>query len=264
LCYEEASNAFMKIDFGKTAADYGRHRAGFPDEFFERLFAAGFLKPTCSVLDIGTGTGTVARGLAQRGCNATGLDPSAPLLAEARRIDAEAGITSIQYVEGRAEALPFADSTFDVVTAGQSWHWFGRTQAAAEAYRVLKKGGRIVIAHFDWVPLAGNVVDATERLIMRHNPQWQMEGGTGIHPAWLADVAIAGFSGIETFSFDVGIPYTHEGWRGRIRASAGVAAALPAVRVAQFDADLADLLANEFPEDPLIVPHRVWALVATR
>jgi hypothetical protein len=124
-------------------------------------------------------------------------------------------------------------------------------------------GGRIVVAHFDWIPLPGNVVDATEQLIMRHNPLWRMAGGTGIHPGSLADVAIAGFTGIETFSFDVGVPYTHEGWRGRIRASAGVAASLPAEKVAQFDAELAALLGRDYPEGPMIVRHRAWAMTAT-
>ncbi len=253
----------MNVDFGKTAADYGRYRAGFPNRFYDRLNERGVVSPGCEVLDLGTGTGTLARGLALRGCRVTGLDPSAELLAEARRIDAEV-IATTRYVEGRAEELPFADSSFDIVTAGQCWHWFDRPRAAAEAYRVLRSGGRIVIAHFDWVPLPGNVVDATERLIMKHNPRWRMAGGTGIHPASLADVAIAGFTGIETFSFDDGTPYTHEAWRGRIRASAGIAASLPPEAVARFDAELARLLASKYPDDPLNVPHRVWAVMARK
>jgi SAM-dependent methyltransferase len=215
------------------------------------------------VLDLGTGTGTLARGLAVRNCHATGWDPSLQLLAEARRIDAEAGLAT-HYVEGRAEELPFPGASFDVVTAGQCWHWFDRPRAAAEAYRVLRNGGRIVIAHFDWIPLPHNVVDATERLVMEHNPQWRMAGATGVHAAWLADVAIAGFTGIETFSFDVGAAYTHEAWRGRIRASAGVAASLSPERVALFDAELARLLASRYPDDPLSVPHRVWAVTASK
>jgi SAM-dependent methyltransferase len=253
----------MNIDFGKTAADYGRYRAGFPDEFFDRLVRNGIVSPPCSVLDLGTGTGTVARGLALRGCEATGLDPSTNLLAEARRIDAELSV-NVRYVEGRAEELPFGYSTFDLVTAGQSWHWFERARAAAEAYRVLKPGGRIAIAHFDWVPLRGNVVDATEQLIMKHNPQWKMGGGTGIHAYELADLADARFTAIEASSFDLDTPYTHEAWRGRIRASAGVAASLTPEKVAQFDAELANLLVTNYHDDPLSVPHRVWVVTAQK
>lgn len=214
------------------------------------------------MLDLGTGTGTLARGFASRGCIVTGLDPSQAMLDEARRIDAESRV-SVNYVAGRAEEPPFDDATFDVVGAGQCWHWFDRARAAVQVRRVLKPGGRVVIAHFDWIPLPGNVVDATEHLIMRHNPQWKMNGGTGLHPRSLADVAIAGFTGIETFSFDIGVPYTHEAWRGRIRASAGVAASLPPQNVAEFDDDLARLLERDFPEDPLTVLHRIWVLAAT-
>lgn len=127
--------------------------------------------------------------------------------------------------------------------------------------RLLVAGGRLVIAHFDWIPLPGNVVEATERLIERHNPSWNLGGGTGLYPAWLSDVAIAGFVDVETLSFDLRVLYTHEAWRGRIRASAGVAASLGPDQAQSFDEDLEKLLQNHFPEDPLQVPHRVFAVV---
>ena len=257
----------MKIDFGKTASDYGRHRVGFPEGFFDRLFAAGHVRSGDRVLDLGTGTGTVARGLARRGCQTTGLDPSDALVEEAKRLDGEAGVT-VRYAIARAEDTGLPAAGFDVVTAGQCWHWFDRPRAAAEARRVLKPGGCLAIAHFDWLPLPGNAVEATERLILAHNPAWTGgaanggtgAGGIGIHPLWLTDVAIAGFGSIETFSFDVAVSYSHQAWRGRIRASAGIAASLPPDAVATFDAELAALLARNFPADPLAIPHCVWAV----
>ena len=169
-----------------------------------------------------------------------------------------------RYARARVETLPFRAATFDAVTAGQAWHWFERDRAAAEAYRVLKPGGHLVMAHFDWISLPGNVCEATEALIIKHNPEWNLSGGTGIHSRWLRDAAIAGFHGIETFSFDVMAPYTHEGWRGRIRASAGIAAQLPPERVEAFDRELARTLAERFPGDPLAVHHRTFAMVARR
>jgi SAM-dependent methyltransferase len=250
------------VDFGRTAKDYGKHRAGFPPEFFERASEHGVGLPAQRVLDLGTGTGTLARGFALRGCEATGLDPSGDLLNEAKRLDDEAGV-SVRYVVGRAEETGFPEASFDAVSAGQCWHWFERSKAAREARRVLRPGGRLAIAHFDWIPLPGNVVEATEKLIEDHNPGWKMGGGTGIYPAWLADVAVAGFEDIETFSFDLGVPYSREAWRGRIRASAGVAASLEKDEVRRFDEDLEALLAARFPEDPLEVPHRVWAVVCS-
>ena len=251
----------LRADFGKTASDYGRHRAGFPDEFFERLAASGILKGGMRALDLGTGTGTIARGLALRGCEVTGLDRSAPLMEQAAELDRGAGVV-VNYVNAASEETGLSAAEFDLVTAGQCWHWFDRPRAAAEARRVLKPGGRLVIAHFDWIPLPGNMVEATEKLIEKHNPKWKFRGGLGIHPQWPRDMAVAGFKNIETFSFDLDAIYTHEAWRGRIRASAGVGASLAPEAVAAFDDELRAMLADRSPEDPMRVMHRVFAAIA--
>lgn len=253
----------MDVDFGKTACDYGSYRAGFPERLFDELAAREIGRAGQLVLDLGTGTGSLARGFARRGAAVTGLDPSAAMLAEARRLVSEAGL-AVDFRQGRAEATGLPDRHFDVVTAGQCWHWFERPAAAAEVRRILKPGGCLVICHFDWIPLSGNVVAATEALIEAHNPLWAGGGGAGLHPAWLADAAEAGFTAIETFSFDLDAVYSHAAWRGRIRASAGVGASLATEAVERFDKELAALLAERFPDDPLQVPHRVWALLAMR
>jgi len=255
----ETFGSFRKgVDFGRAAAEYRKFRAGFPQRFFEQLAAQLALKPGSRALDLGTGTGTVARGLAELGLGVTAIDPSVALMYQAADLDREAGVT-VEYLEGRAEDLPFDNDTFDIVTAGQCWHWFDRPLAAEEALRVLKPGGWLVIAHFDWIPLSGNVVHATETLILEVNPKWlPMAGGTGIHPQWLGDMAMAGFGLLQTMSFDVDQPYSHEAWIGRIKASAGIKASLDAQETDRFAERLAEMLHNEFSEDPLAVPHRVW------
>ncbi|MFI5395821.1 MAG: class I SAM-dependent methyltransferase [Candidatus Binatia bacterium] len=250
----------MHIDFGKVAEDYGRYRAGFPDVFFDRLSRFGVGVPGQRVLDLGTGTGTLARGFALRGCNVTGLDPSPALLQEASRLDCAAGV-AVGHVTATAERTGLPDASFDVVSAGQCWHWFERPKAAQEVRRLLVPRGWLVIAHFDWLPLPGNVVEVTEHLIEQHNPGWSLGGGVGMYPAWLQDVALAGFEEIESFSFDVPVRYTHEAWRGRIRASAGVAASLPPEDVARFDAELQTLLTQRFPDEPLQIPHRIFSVI---
>jgi SAM-dependent methyltransferase len=253
----------MNPDFGATAADYAAHRAGFPDSLFARLAASGVGQPGQSLVDLGTGTGTLARGFARRGCRVVGVDRDRRMLAQARQLDRAAG-AACAYVVGRAEATGLADAVADAVTAGQCWHWFDRRAAGAEVARLLRPDGRVAIAHFDWIPLPGNVVEATEQLIEAHNPAWRFGGGNGIYGWWLRGLGKAGFRDLTSFSYDTTVPYTSEAWRGRIRASAGVGAALAAAEVAAFDAALVGLLAARFPDPVLAVPHRVFAVIGTR
>lgn len=253
----------MHVDFGRTAEDYARHRAGFPDAFFERLQGDGVISPGERLLDLGTGTGTIARGFARWGLDVTGIDISQPLLETAHQLAGEIGV-SVRYLQAPAENTDLPDGSFEIVTAGQCWHWFDRPRVAAEARRLLAPGGRLVVAHFDWVPLPGNVVEATEKLIHHYNPEWRFGGGTGLYPGWLTDFAMAGFGHLETFSFDQTVSYSHTSWRGRIRASAGVGASLPEAEVERFDRDLEALLARDFSDDPLAIHHRLWTVLGWR
>ena len=167
-----------------------------------------------------------------------------------------------RYVQARAEQTGLASGAFDVACAGQCWHWFDRPVAAREVARLLTPGGSVVIAHFDWLPLAGNVVSATEQLILRHTPEWPFAGRAGLYPQWLTDLQDARFTCIETFSFDVDVLYSHEAWVGRVRASAPVAGTLQAGAVARCSHELHRLLLERFSDDTLVVPHRVWAVTA--
>jgi hypothetical protein len=142
-----------------------------------------------------------------------------------------------------------------------------------EVKRILKPHGCVVIAHFDWLPLKDNVVDATEKLIQKYNPQWYetSANGIGLYPQWLRDLGEAGFIDIQTFSFDMAVPYSHEAWRGRIRASAGIGASLSDEEVGKFDSELKSMLEardqNEVKSDAnsldmLQIPHRVFVVHA--
>ena len=249
------------VDFGLTALDYARYRAGFPNSLFERLAAHGIGLPGQAVVDLGTGTGALARSFARRGCRVIGIDPSQSMLDQARQLTgADEG--HVEYRLATAENTGLPPGSADVVAAGQCWHWFDRPQTARECARILRPAGFVLVAHFDWLPLAGNLVEATEKLVLAYNPSWNMAGGSGLYPAWLRDLAEAGFRNIESFSYDVDVPYSPEAWRGRIRASAGVGASLPPEQVAAFDRDLAALLAANFPGRELHTPHRVYAVWA--
>lgn len=246
--------------FGDAAADYERYRATYPSELFDRLAAFDVGRTGQRVLDLGTGTGFLARELEERGCEVVGVDTDRGLLEVARRA-AGGSPAGQEFVRAAAERPPFERDTFDVVTAGQCWHWFDRDLVRSAVERVLGADGRLVVTHFDWLPEGGTVVAATERLIREWNPDWPGGSGDGRYPEWIRGLDDAGFRDVETFSFEVAVPYTHEGWRGRVRASAGVGGALPDEEVAAFDRELAALLESSFPAEPLEIPHRSYTVV---
>lgn len=212
------------------------------------------------VVDLGTGTGTLARGMARRGALVTGIDPSSVMTEEAERLDLEWGITT-RYITGKAEKTGLESDGYDVVTSGQSWWWFDRHAALAETRRILKPEGTLAICSFDWVPRPGNVVELTEKLIEKHNPEWSIGGGNGQHPDFITDLESGGFEAVRSDYCAVDAMYTKEAWRGRIRASAGVGATLTPEQVETFDKEHAALLNAFTGDDPIAVPHGIFLAV---
>jgi len=106
------------------------------------------IAPGQRVLDVACGTGALTSVAAERvqpGGVAIGLDASAEMLAVARRKDAP-----VEWREGRAEALPFPDASFDRVVSQFGLMFFAdRALALREMQRVLKPGGRLAVAVCD-------------------------------------------------------------------------------------------------------------------
>lgn len=112
------------------------------------------IRPGERVLDLATGTGITAIAARERGAHVTGADLTPELLAVARKNALHQGFDDIDFREGDAETLPFADASFDVVlsTCG---HMFAPDQprVAAELARVTRPGGRVVF--LAWTPDGG-------------------------------------------------------------------------------------------------------------
>ena len=116
----------------------------------EHVIARAQLAAGDRVLDLGTGTGAVAACAAQLvGPNGlvVGVDISADMLRAARQRVAAQGLTRVSFREGRAEALPAENESFDVVLASLSLMYvIDRAAAARELARVLRPRGRLIAA----------------------------------------------------------------------------------------------------------------------
>ena len=109
------------------------------------LDAAGLGERGLRTLDCGAGTGFTTEGIVARvdPANVTMIDQSPHQLARARAKPALAGVEKL---EGDAEALPFGDDAFDrYVSAGSIEYWPDPQRGVAEAYRVLREGGRATV-----------------------------------------------------------------------------------------------------------------------
>ena len=102
------------------------------------------------VLDLGTGTGSVAiaaASLVGPGGRVLGVDVSHEMLVLAQRQATALGLVNCSFHEGRAEAIPLGDGTCDVVLASLSLMYvLDRSACAREVARVLRTGGRLVAA----------------------------------------------------------------------------------------------------------------------
>jgi ubiquinone/menaquinone biosynthesis C-methylase UbiE len=114
----------------------------------ELLIEALDLHSTERVLDVATGSGNAAMAAARRSAEVVGVD-YVPSLLDRARLRVEAEELAVEFVDGDAESLPFADDTFDVVTSV-----FGamfapdQDRTASELARVCRPGGRIgLVAH---------------------------------------------------------------------------------------------------------------------
>ena len=115
-------------------------------------------RPGWKVLDVAGGTGDIAFRIveaSQRQAHATVLDINGSMLAVGRdRAEKQGLAANADFVEANAEALPFEDDTFDAYTIAFGIRNVPRIEVAlAEAYRVLKRGGRFLCLEFSEVEM---------------------------------------------------------------------------------------------------------------
>jgi SAM-dependent methyltransferase len=242
----EAVRSFEHTRWQRAAAVYGETFAPATEPFAEPLLDAASVARGVLVLDVACGVGLVTSRAAERGAEARGLDFSAAMLAVARSRDKQ-----LQFDEGDAEALPYADAAFDGVVSNFGIHHVPRPALALrEAHRVLRAGGRVAFSF--WADPSENVAwrlvfDAVGRHGDRTAAQVPAPGGGFDSAGRCVDaLAAAGFSCAETRL--VRATWQHRDARALIAAlragTARMAAMLEAQRPDAMAAIVADIAAN--------------------
>ncbi|MEM1088570.1 MAG: bifunctional demethylmenaquinone methyltransferase/2-methoxy-6-polyprenyl-1,4-benzoquinol methylase UbiE [Pseudomonadota bacterium] len=183
------------------------------------------------LLDVAGGTGDIAFRFLDRapGAEATVLDMTASMLDAGRqRAEAEALGGRITWVQGDAMALPFADNSFDVYTISFGIRNVTRVdQALAEAYRVLRIGGRLMVLEFSQLPnplaqwaydrYSFNVIPTMGQVIARDRESYQyLVESIRQFPdqeRFKAMIEIAGFGQVRYRNLSMGIAALHSGWK---------------------------------------------------
>jgi ubiquinone/menaquinone biosynthesis C-methylase UbiE len=224
-------------------------------------------QPRERVLDVGCGTGVVARLAAPHVGSAgsvTGIDPNAAMLAVARQCAADEGL-AIVWHEGDATSLPFADTSFDLVLCHQALQFVAnRVAAAREIQRVLAPDGRALIA--TWSPIeATPVIAALDRIATAHLgvSGWTVPfsmGGADALGSLLREAGCASVE-VESMGMTLRMPSYREYIGQQVRGAMAVVPALwglsPAERdalVATIEAELRPQIGNYLDGETLLYP----------
>lgn len=145
----EALKARSRAAFDRQAPTYdtdmcGRHARALYPLVADAVVRAVAAVPSSNLLDLGCGTGALARAVLERApsCRLTGVDLSPAMLDKARdRLDGAANL-----VLADVEQLPFRDGTFDAAWCNDSFHHYPDPEKAAfQMWRVLRRSGTLVI-----------------------------------------------------------------------------------------------------------------------
>lgn len=249
--------------FAGTAEDYVRHRPPYPPALLAALADRFALGPGVAVLDIGCGPGVLSLPLADTGADVTGVDPSADMLAMARRL--AGGRANLRWVHGTAEAAPLA-GPYRLAVCGRSFHWLDRARVLAHLERKLEPTGAVVVFHEHrepgreaaWRPLLAELerrwLPAGPRAWRRHA---ERTGGPG-HEDMLRASA---FHRLDRVEAEVRRAWTLDGVVGYVRSTSRGKEALAGPEGRERESELRAALAGLAQLDEVVT---VTAVVAQR
>ena len=250
------------FDWGRTSLDYAKYRDIYPKEFYQKIVDQGLCKRGQTVLDLGTGTGVLPRNLYPYGAKFTGIDVSQHQIAQAIAL-AERDHMQIQFQCVPAEQCDFAAEAFDVVTACQCFSYFDHETLAPRISRLLKANGIFTVLYMAWLPQEDEIAGKSEELILSYNPSWT-GCGEERHPIVIPDCYKQFFVVEYQEVYDLRVPFTREGWHGRIKTCRGIEASLSKEEVELFDAEHQRFLSDSAPQEFEILHYAAMTILRKR
>ena len=180
----------VKAQFGKTAQNYvtsSIHAKG--DDLRVMLELAGDVTGR-KVLDVATGGGHTALVFARAGAEVTAADLTPEMLIAAEANLQKQGVNAVTFVQANAEALPFGDASFDIVTCRIAPHHFTHPEKfVREVARVLKPGGDFLLVD-NIVPLDAKLAAAMNHIEKVRDPSHVEAYSLKTWADWLSGVGL--------------------------------------------------------------------------
>lgn len=160
---EGVSPTESQRQFSQVAQAYRQSPTHGDPVSLARFIALAELRPNHRLLDVATGAGHAALAAAPHVLEVVGLDLTRAMLDQAKELAAEREIRNVTFIEGNAEQLPFAASSFDRVLVRSAPHHFEQLiPALAEAYRVLRPGGVFAVSDCSPPPVVRDWLEVVE------------------------------------------------------------------------------------------------------
>ena len=218
--------------FTRVAGRYDLMSAGIHRAWKDAMMDWLAPRPGQRLLDVAGGTGDIAFRFLRRageGASAVVLDMTESMLVEGRRrAEAEALADRLDWVVGDAMALPFPDASVDVYTISFGIRNVTRIEdALAEAFRVLRPGGRLMVLEFSRVTSAPlqrlydvysfNVIPAMGQVVAgeRDSYQYLVESIRRFpdQESFAGMIRAAGFEQVKYRNLSMGVAALHSGWK---------------------------------------------------
>jgi len=157
--------------FSSRVENYIKYRPNYPTDIIPFLKSGSVLTDSSLIADIGSGTGKLTELFLQNGNTVFGIEPNQGMRAASERL--LQAYLKFRSMDGTAEQTTLADSSIDLITAGQAFHWFNPSLARIEATRILRPDGWAVLIWNERKLQSTPFLEAIEALLLKYGTDYK-------------------------------------------------------------------------------------------